>query len=165
MSGRAGKAILRANPYVLVFVEGVAGASPAGGFGPFWGENLFEAGDKPVDIPSSRLVYSPHVYGPSVAGQSYFNEPRFPNNMPNIWDMHFGYLREDHPLAIGEFGGRYQGHDQVWQDAFVAYIKREGIKNWFYWSLNPNSGDTGGILLDDWKTVDQRKMDLLKRLM
>jgi endoglucanase len=165
MATRAGEAILRMNPKVLVFVEGVAGESAFGGFHPFWGENLTEAGDKPVKLPLSRLVYSPHVYGPSVAGQTYFNEPRFPNNMPNIWELHFGYLREDHPLAVGEFGGRYVGRDQVWQDAFVNYMKTKGIKNWFYWSLNPNSGDTGGILLDDWRTPDSRKMELLRRLM
>jgi len=165
MATEAGNAVLAANPYILVFVEGVGGASPYGGFHPFWGENLTQAGDYPVKIPTSRLVYSPHAYGPSVAGQSYFDDGRFPQNMPGIWDTHFGYLMEDHPLAVGEFGGRYQGKDQVWQDAFVAYIKREGIKSWFYWSLNPNSGDTGGILLDDWRTVDQRKMALLQRLM
>lgn len=36
---------------------------------------------------------------------------------------------------------------------------------WFYWALNPDSGDTGGILLDDWKTVHEGKMALLQRLM
>ena len=30
-----------------------------------------------------------------------------------------------------------------------------------YWSLNPNSGDTGGILLDDWQSVDPDKEALL----
>ena len=36
----------------------------------------------------------------------------------------------------------------------------QGI-NWTYWSWNPNSGDTGGILADDWKTVNQNKMAYL----
>jgi aryl-phospho-beta-D-glucosidase BglC (GH1 family) len=34
--------------------------------------------------------------------------------------------------------------------------------SWTFWSLNPNSGDTGGILQDDWKTVHQWKMNLLQ---
>jgi hypothetical protein len=29
--------------------------------------------------------------------------------------------------------------------------------SWTWWSWNPNSGDTGGILKDDWSTVDQNK--------
>lgn len=31
---------------------------------------------------SSRLVYSPHCYGPSVFDQPYFSDPSFPSNMP-----------------------------------------------------------------------------------
>ena len=31
-----------------------------------------------------------------------------------------------------------------------------------YWSWNPNSGDTGGILKDDWQTIDQDKLDVMK---
>lgn len=31
-----------------------------------------------------------------------------------------------------------------------------------FWVLNPNSGDTGGLLLDDWVTWDQTKYNLLK---
>lgn len=30
--------------------------------------------------------------------------------------------------------------------------------SWTWWSWNPNSGDTGGILQDDWKTVNQDKV-------
>jgi hypothetical protein len=33
----------------------------------------------------------------------------------------------------------------------------QGI-SWAYWDWNPNSGDTGGILQDDWKTVNQAKL-------
>ena len=31
-----------------------------------------------------------------------------------------------------------------------------------YWSWNPNSGDTGGIALDDWTTVNQAKQAILE---
>ena len=31
-----------------------------------------------------------------------------------------------------------------------------------YWSWNPNSGDTGGIARDDWKTVNQQKQSILQ---
>ena len=30
--------------------------------------------------------------------------------------------------------------------------------SWTFWSWNPNSGDTGGILADDWTTINQNKI-------
>ena len=55
--------------------------------------------------------------------------------------------------------------DKTWQDRFVDYLKEKRVKIWFYWSLNPNSEDTGGILQEDWKTPVEDKINLLKRLM
>jgi len=165
LSEKAGEVILKTNPRTLVFVEGVADKSSWGNYHPFWGENLYEGETKPVKVPFTRLVYSPHVYGPSVAGQIYFNTPDFPRNMPQIWEEKWGKLAGKFPLVIGEFGGRYQGSDRVWADAFVDYLIKIKVRDFFYWSLNPNSGDTGGILLDDWRTVNPDKMALIKRLM
>ena len=34
---------------------------------------------------------------------------------------------------------------------------QQGI-SWTYWSWNPNSGDTGGILKDDWQTIHDNKV-------
>ena len=33
-----------------------------------------------------------------------------------------------------------------------------------YFALNPNTHDTGGILLDDWTTPDEKKLELLSAL-
>ncbi|MET0430500.1 MAG: calcium-binding protein, partial [Microvirga sp.] len=41
---------------------------------------------------------------------------------------------------------------------------QQGI-NWTWWSWNPNSGDTGGILTDDWTNVRQDKLDQLSSLL
>jgi endoglucanase len=38
---------------------------------------------------------------------------------------------------------------------------KQGI-SWTFWSWNPNSGDTGGILADDWTSVNQAKLAYLK---
>lgn len=47
----------------------------------------------PVTLPvEGKLVYSPHVYGPDVFGQPYFSDPSFPDNMPDIWSKHFGWV-------------------------------------------------------------------------
>ena len=162
-ASQAGQAILDVNPDLLVFVEGVGNASPTGGYGANWGGNLYEAG--PIaGIPASKLVFSPHAYGPSVAAQGYFNDPSFPANMPGIWDTLFGHLFGDYAVVPGEFGGTYVGADATWQDAFADYLVDRGADGYFYWSLNPNSGDTGGILADDWTTLVQPKIDLLDDL-
>jgi len=31
-----------------------------------------------------RLVYAPHIYGPSVYEHGYMREPDFPNNLPAV---------------------------------------------------------------------------------
>jgi endoglucanase len=162
----AGETVLRANPRILTFVEGVGSEGYSGATPVFWGENLSGVAGAPIELPKSRLVYSPHVYGPSVYAQPYFSVAGFPNNMPGIWDPHFGYLFDGkHAVIPGEFGGRYTGSDKIWQDAFVTYLLSKDAHSFFYWCLNPNSGDTGGILNDDFKTVNNEKLTLLKRLM
>jgi endoglucanase len=166
---RAAARILAVNPRLLIFVEGIernANCSSVGGH--FWGGNLEPLSCKPLNIPRDKLVLSPHVYGPDVYNQSYFSASDFPANLPAIWDRHFGRYAGTYPVVIGEFGGKY-GHggdpkDKIWQDALVTYMKQRGMTSSFYWTWNPNSGDTGGILQDDWKTVWQDKLTLLNRL-
>jgi endoglucanase len=171
LASQGGQAVLQTNPNITVWVEGVGNASSAGGFGANWGGNLYEAGNI-TGIPNNRLVYSPHVYGPSVSVASYFSDPTYPNNMPGIWNSHFGHLfGKGYTVIPGEFGGKYTTNaqksldDKLWQDSFVTYLLSKGTRSFFYWSLNPNSGDTGGIYLDDWKTFDTAKLALLQRLM
>lgn len=166
----AAAAILAAAPELLIFVEGIeSNPSCSGTLSHWWGGNLEPLACHPLAIPADRLVLSPHVYGPDVYNQPYFSAPDFPNNMPAIWEAHFGQFRDaGHTLAIGETGGRY-GHggdprDKIFQDALVDYLIGKNITHLFYWSWNPNSGDTGGILQDDWRGVWQDKLDLLARL-
>ena len=167
----AAAAVLAANPNLLVFVEGVQEnpVCSAGG-NHWWGGNLEPQACAPLAIPADKLVFSPHVYGPDVFEQPYFSAPDFPANLPAIWDQHFGFLADEgRVIAPGEFGGRY-GHgglaaDVVWQDAIIDYFAEKSICNFFYWSWNPNSGDTGGVLQDDWQNVWQDKVDNLERLM
>jgi endoglucanase len=100
-----------------------------------------------------------------VAWQQYFGASDFPGNMSGIWESHFGYLiQKGFTLAIGEFGGRYVDKDRIWADSLVPYLNGKSMGNFFYWCLNPNSGDTGGILLDDWKSVNEDKMKLIRKL-
>ncbi len=112
------------------------------------------------------------------------------------WHNYFGYLKAmGYAVVIGEFGGNMDwpekavpheqnvfsyltDHttDEQWQDDFVNYLIREGIYDSFYWSINPESGDTYGVYTTPydpisntsgwgtWGSVDTRKMDLLKKL-
>jgi len=167
----AAAAVLAANRDVLVFVEGVEENPVCSSSGPhWWGGNLEPEACAPLNIPADRLVFSPHVYGPDVFEQPYFDDPNFPENLPGIWTTHFGFLADNgRILAPGEFGGRY-GHggdprDVAWQNHLIDYFIEKQICHFFYWSWNPNSGDTGGLLQDDWSTVWQDKVENLGRLM
>lgn len=142
LSERAYQAINSVNPNMLIIVEGISGSAnsqdgtpdtkvavPFGdpAFNPNWGENLYEAGSNPLNIPKDRLVYSPHIYGPSVFVQKQFMDPaqtacaglegddagkakcKIVINSALLekgWEEHFGYLRaQGYGILVGEFGG------------------------------------------------------------
>ena len=161
---KAGNAILSVNSNLLIIVEGV---SEFNGQYTWWGGNLMGAKDYPVrlNVPD-RLVYSTHEYPETVYPQPWFNDSKYPDNLPAIWDKYWGYLvREDiAPVLIGEFGTKYETvKDQQWLQTFQKYIRRNKL-SWVFWSLNPNSGDTGGLLLDNWISVHQKKQEILKQI-
>jgi hypothetical protein len=119
-----------------------------------------------------------------------------PTKLEVGWQEHFGYLKAmGYAVCIGEFGGnmdwpkkseaRTQNRynyitdttlDRQWQNVFVDYLVKKGIYNTFYWSINPESGDTYGIFATPydpisntsawgtWSGTDTRKLDLLARL-
>jgi len=161
--------VLAVAPEMLIFVEGIEDnqtAVPCSTFGHWWGGNFEPMDCNSLNIPVDRLVLSPHVYGPDVYNQTYFNDPSFPNNMPAIWDLHFGRFAPQHAVVIGEYGGKY-GHEGggekgvIWQNKIVDYMIQKNIQSSFYWSWNWNSPDSRGILQEDWQTVWQDKVDLL----
>jgi endoglucanase len=171
LCSQGGQAILNVNPNITIWVEGLGNVADNGGYPANWGQNLYPAGPIP-GIPSDRLVFTPHSYGPSVAAMDYFSDANFPNNMPGIWDHFFGYLDDQgYAVIIGEYGGQYTTsstpaqNDKLWQDTFVDYLINKGMRSSFYWCVNPNSGDTGGIYDNDWLTWNTAKLSLLQRLM
>jgi hypothetical protein len=134
------QAINAVNPNTLIFVQGVSGTAnnqdgtpdtitqvPHGNANPNWGENLFEAGSNPINIPKDRVVFSPHTYGPSVFVQNGFLTPGQtqcaglegdaagdakctitinPTQLRSGWEEHFGYLKSlGYAVVVGEFGG------------------------------------------------------------
>jgi aryl-phospho-beta-D-glucosidase BglC (GH1 family) len=142
LTEQAYTAINAVNPNILLFVQGIGTSAgtqdgtpdtvtpvPHGDdfLNPNWGENLFEAGGSPPNIPRDRLVYSPHTYGPSVFVQRMFMDPAQsqcaglegdeagdancnivinPTLLRQGWEEHFGYLRQqNYAIVVGEFGG------------------------------------------------------------
>jgi len=174
---RIGNAILQTNANWLIFVEGVSCNS--GGTAnqwdnipdpwqdcDWWGGNLSQAIANPVRLNvANRLVYSAHDYGISVFDrQVWFNDPNFPNNLPSVWDHFWGNIVKQNvaPVLVGEFGSTLANPlDVQWLTTLVNYLTTNGI-SFTYWSWNPNSGDTGGIALDDWYSINQQKYNILQ---
>jgi aryl-phospho-beta-D-glucosidase BglC (GH1 family) len=163
---KCGNAILAENPNVLIIIEGVEQYNSTT---YWWGGNLRGVEKCPIKLSKpEKLMYSPHEYGPEVFQQPWFFESGFPGNMEKIWDNAFGYIAKKGiaPLFVGEFGisslDSYEGKAGIWFKAFVKYMA-DNLLSWTFWALNPNSGDTGGILSNDWLTIVQWKLDEVKK--
>ena len=95
------------------------------------------------------------MYPASVYPQPWLKGRNFTANLPNVWRKHWAFLfeQQEAPVLIGEFGSYMKtAGDRAWMKALIAFLKRpvaEGRVAWTYWSWNPNSGDTGGLLTDD----------------
>ena len=152
---RAGNAIHRVNPKLLIFVEGL---DKMGGAYSCWGESLQGAAAHPVQLNvKDKVVYSPHVYGQRVAGM--------PNSDEGNWKSRFGYIVADGlgpAVVIGEWGGDVEDYPFLF--AFARWMSDNGITDNFHWSLNPDSGDTKGVLADDWVSPVAVKMDIVNGL-
>ncbi len=129
------------------------------------------------------------------AGENDCNLVIDPMLLRSSWEEHFGYLRDQgFAMIIGEFGGNFEwpalgtsqgirdlwshiepGVDEEWQNTFVDYMIDKNIEG-CYWSINPESADTGGLYLHafdpvsntpgwgTWTGLDFEKWDLLQRL-
>jgi endoglucanase len=176
---RAGNAISAVNPNWLIIVEGIEAYQNQF---YWWGGNLMWVKDQPVvlNVPH-KLVYSPHDYPNSIYSQPWFSDPSYPNNLPAKFRQAWGYIFEQNiaPIMIGEFGSKFvDPKDGPWMTKISAYLNGDFDGNgtyelpagyqgmsWVWWSWNPNSGDTGGILLDDWQTLDTAKLARLAPLL
>ena len=131
-----------------------------------------------------------------AAGDAKCNVVINPTLLRSGWEEHFGYLKDQgYAVVVGEFGGNLDwprgkaslrdqarwSHitpgvvDGQWQNAFVDYMVSRGIEG-CYWSINPESGDTGGWYdhaydpvsntagWGEWRPFDPRKTNLLNRL-
>ena len=183
-----GKAILEVNPYALILIEGVeqypktekgytydtadlwqAPADQSPWHGAWWGGNLRGVRDYPVDFGNDTLnkqiVYSPHDYGTSVYAQTWFDKDFTTQTLlDDYWYDTWAYINEEDiaPLLIGEWGGHMDGDiNQKWMGLLRDYMVDKHINHTF-WCLNPNSGDTGGLLDSSFTVWDEAKYGLFE---
>ena len=83
------------------------------------------------------------------------------------------------PIMLGEWGGQFTSTaEQTWAKTMAKYLNGDwnldgksdiaaGDKgmSWTFWAWTPESGDVGGILMDDYKTVNQTKVNIIKTAM
>ncbi len=183
---KCANAILEVNPNALIFIEGVeqypktelgytydtpdvweAKGDESPWYGAWWGGNLRGVRDYPItpDSGTSQIVYSPHDYGPSVYAQTWFDKDFTTQTLlDDYWYDTWAYIVEEDiaPLLIGEWGGHMDGaENQKWMTLLRDYMIDNHINHTF-WCLNPNSGDTGGLLSYDFTTWDEEKYGLFE---
>jgi endoglucanase len=167
---RVGNAILDINPHWLIIVEGIQKYE---GHNYFWGGNLMGVKDDPVTLKvAHKLVYSTHDYPYSVCHQPWFSASDYPQNLHAKFREMWGYIYENNiaPVWLGELGSKFQEPKDIqWMKEMVAYLNMssknsKGI-SWSWWCWNPNSGDTAGILENDWETPDKLKLSYLESLL
>ena len=172
--------VLAKNPNVLIMVEGTE-IYPKNSKGDYsskddkdyyfnwWGGNLRAVKDYPIDLGKyqDKLVYSPHDYGPTVYEQPWFQGSYDYNSlMKDCWHDNWFYIYEDNtaPLLIGEWGGFMREPNLKWMTCLRQLISTYHLNHTF-WCLNANSGDTGGLLLDDFTTWDSEKYAFVKEVL
>lgn len=185
-SEKCAKSILAKNPNLLIMIEGVeqypktekgytyetpdvwGATGDASPWHPaWWGGNLRGVKDYPVNLGSlnSQIVYSPHDYGPSVYAQSWFEKDFTTQTLlDDYWYDSWAYIDDKGiaPLLIGEWGGHMDaGKNQKWMTLLRDYMIEKRINHTF-WCINPNSGDTGGLIGNDWSTWDMAKYGLVE---
>ena len=172
--------VLAKNPNVLIMVEGTE-IYPKNSKGDYsskddkdyyfnwWGGNLRAVKDYPIDLGKyqDKLVYSPHDYGPTVYEQPWFKGSYdYDSLMKDCWHDNWFYIYEDNtaPLLIGEWGGFMREPNLKWMTYMRQLIATYHLNHTF-WCLNANSGDTGGLLLDDFTTWDSEKYEFVKEVL
>ena len=180
---KAGKAVLGENPHALIVIEGIEiypKDIKANNFTStdkedyritWWGGNLMGVKDYPVDLGSEafnkQIVYSPHDYGPTVYKQPWFeNEFTYESLKKDAWTPFWLYIADEDiaPILIGEWGGFMEGDTLKWMNCLRQLIDEKKL-NHTYWCFNANSGDTGGLVKDDFKTWDEDKYALVKKVL
>ena len=123
---RGGKAVLAANPKLLIMVES-----------PEYSTNFTGFDKLPVALPvAHRLVYSPHAYyveGQNISGIDALKQAY---EARGLFLLH---MKTEAPIWVGEFGGCQTldcGANSDWLKLFIQLLKENPMISWSYWPLN-----------------------------
>ena len=181
---RAGNAVLDENPHALIIIEGiqiypknidannyVSKNDDDDYYNTWWGANLMAVRKFPIDFGSpernAQIVYSPHDYGPRVYEQPWFKGGfTYDSLMKDAWYDYWLYIQDEGiaPIFVGEWGGFMEGDNLKWMEYFRQLIAEKHLHHTF-WCFNANSGDTGGLVKDDFKTWDEEKYNFVKEVL
>ncbi|GMR52075.1 hypothetical protein PMAYCL1PPCAC_22270, partial [Pristionchus mayeri] len=133
--------------------------------GVYYGIDLTEADKYPLEtgdaILNSRIVYTPHCYGIGIIEHDEFGESGFPENLDEIYKKRYGFLtKKGYPVLIGEWGGRYIANStgETWNLWFAKWLRTNCLTKSIYWSLDPKSWYTPGLLANDYKTPFKHRL-------
>jgi endoglucanase len=107
-------------------------------------------------------VLSIHQYGPDVRHtyvKDWYDNALFIQDTPELGHWH------QTPVVTGEWGGWAEpgtGDDNYWREVTEDFHARNvSDTGTFWWCLSPDSGDTGGLVQNDFSGVVQHKVDLI----
>ena len=179
----AGNVILDNNPNALIVIEGIqiypidpqtndfTSTDDEDYYNSWWGGNLRAVADYPIDFGSpernAQIVYSPHDYGPAVYAQPWFEGGfTYESLIEDYWYDSWLYIDDTGtaPLLIGEWGGFMTGDNLTWME-YMRQLIGEYHLNHTFWCFNANSGDTGGLVLDDFTTWDEEKYEFVREVL
>lgn len=179
----AGNTILDNNPHALIVIEGIQiypidpqandfiSTDDEDYYNSWWGGNLRAVADYPIDFGSpernAQIVYSPHDYGPAVYAQPWFEGGfTYESLIEDYWYDSWLYIDDTGtaPLLIGEWGGFMTGDNLTWME-YMRQLIGEYHLNHTFWCFNANSGDTGGLVLDDFTTWDEEKYEFVREVL
>ena len=179
----AGNIILDNNPHALIVIEGIqiypidpvannfTSTNDDDYYNSWWGGNLRAVADYPIDFGSpernAQVVYSPHDYGPAVYAQPWFEGGfTYESLYEDYWHDAWLYIDEEQiaPLLIGEWGGFMSGDNLTWM-TYMRQLIADYHLNHTFWCFNANSGDTGGLVLDDFVTWDTEKYNFVREVL
>ncbi|KAF6263154.1 glycoside hydrolase superfamily [Scenedesmus sp. NREL 46B-D3] len=121
-----------------------------------------------------KSIISPHLYPPTITKSSWLGEALWKQS-----NTSFGYLQSTgyclangwclkFPVLVGETGSAFtEQDDKTWLIDFADFANARGgarqynripLAGWMWWAYNENSGDTGGIVHNDWQDFNWAKL-------
>eukprot|EP01088_Endostelium_zonatum_P003540 TRINITY_DN14748_c0_g1_i2.p1 TRINITY_DN14748_c0_g1~~TRINITY_DN14748_c0_g1_i2.p1 ORF type:complete len:675 (-),score=127.95 TRINITY_DN14748_c0_g1_i2:44-2068(-) len=179
-SQRISNAILNTGVNWLIFIQGVENVADQQNNVHFWGGN-FEGVQKSsgqiiLERPEyqDRIVYSPHVFGPSVEAEIQIKSKDKGGSIGSgknkdyntRWNIDFGAVPNitGRAVVIGEFGGKNASQDEIWLTTIGEYLIQNNFNSIYYWSLTSDFSGRRGLLDKNWKNEDQELLEWMKKV-